>query len=220
MSQPPRGTAVLASGGIESSVLLHHVADEGEPVQPVFVRQGFPWERTEVRWLDTFLDASRRPEFLPLDVLVLPLADLYPDDHFGRTGEIPPAGTPDEEFYLPGRNVTLLGKAGVFAATRGLSAIALGPLGSNPFPDATPSFFSKMEELLSEGLDHPLRIRAPFLAFGKADVLRLGKELPLELTFSCMAPSGERHCGLCGKCEERQKAFRAAGLPDRTDYAG
>ena len=219
MSDTPRGTAVLASGGVESAVLLHHIADDGDPVLPVFVRQGFPWERVELARLEGFLEATHRPEILPLEVLVLPLADLYPDDHFGVTGEIPPAGRPDEEFYLPGRNVTLLGKTAVLAAARNLAAIALGPLGSNPFPDATPSFFRKMEEALAEGLDHPFRIRAPFLDLRKEDVLRLGRDLPLELSFSCMSPEGDRHCGRCGKCWERREAFRASGLADRTDYA-
>ena len=219
MSRELRGTAVLASGGVESAVLLHHVADEGGRVQPVYVRQGFPWERTEVSWLSRFLDATRRRELLPLEILVLPLADLYPEDHFARTGKIPPAGRPDEEFYLPGRNVTILGKTGVLAATLGLAEIALGPLGTNPFPDATPDFFARMGAALTAGLDHPVRIRAPFLAFEKNDVLRLGKDLPLELTFSCMSPIDDRHCGHCGKCFERQEAFSAAGLADRTDYA-
>jgi 7-cyano-7-deazaguanine synthase len=98
--------------------------------------------------------------------------------------------------------------------------VALGPLRSNPFPDATPEFFRRMEDALSLGLDHRLRIRAPFLAFSKPDILRLGRNLPLDETFSCMAPADGRHCGVCGKCEERRIAFRAAGVPDRTDYAG
>ena len=132
---------------------------------------------------------------------------------------MPEAGTPDEDCYLPGRNVTLLAKAGAYAASRGLSEIVLGPLKSNPFPDATPSFFRRMAGTLSEGLGHPVGIRAPFLALTKPEILLLGRGLPLEATFSCMEPAGETHCGRCAKCGERRQAFRAAGLPDPTDYA-
>jgi 7-cyano-7-deazaguanine synthase len=224
MSDSPRaigkgGIAVLSSGGVDSAVLLHHLADTGEPIHPVFVRQGFRWERAEVLWLERFLEQAPRPEFRPLEVLVLPLADLYPEDHFGRAGEVPLAGEPDEECYLPGRNVTVLAKAGVFAAVRNLRAVALGPLKSNPFPDATPGFFRRMARVLTEGLDHPLEILAPLLAFTKEEVLLLGKRLPLQLTFSCMEPAGELHCGRCAKCGERRQAFRASGLPDPTRYA-
>lgn len=219
MVENPKGIAVLASGGVDSAVLLHHLADAGVAVQPVFVRQGFRWERVELLWLERFLEAEPRPEFRPVEVLVMPLADLYPEDHFGRQGAVPVAGRPDEECYLPGRNVTVLAKTGVFAALSNLRGIALGSLRSNPFPDATPEFFESMAATLSAGLSHELEISTPLLAFTKPEVILLGKRLPLELTFSCMKPAGERHCGLCAKCEERRQAFRDAGLPDRTDYA-
>lgn len=219
MGTSASGTAVLASGGLDSAILLHHLADEGGPIHPLFVRQGFAWERVEHLWLTRFLAAAPRPELRPAEVLVLPLADLYPESHFGRSGAVPAAGTPDEDCYLPGRNVTLLAKAAFRAADLGLPRIALGSLGSNPFPDATPTFFEKMGEALSLGLDHDLEIRAPFLELRKEEVLRLGRGLPLELTFSCMDPAGESHCGRCAKCHERRTAFRAAGVSDPTPYA-
>ena len=219
MNTSTDGVAVLTSGGVESAVLLHHIADEGVPVTPVYVRQGFRWERTEVHWLEQFLERTTRPEFQPHEVLVLPLADLYPEGHFGLSGPVPVAGTPDEDCYLPGRNVTILAKAGVFATTRGLSSIVLGSLGSNPFSDATPSFFELMAKVISIGLDCPVEIRAPFLALTTQEVLLLGRNLPLETTFSCMEPAGLAHCGVCAKCHERRVAFRGAGLADRTEYA-
>ena len=48
--------------------------------------------------------------------------------------------------------------------------------------------------------------------------MALGAHQPLELTFSCLAPVGEIHCGRCNKCAERQAAFQAVGQPDRTSY--
>ncbi len=214
------GILVLASGGLDSAVLLHHLADEGQDIHPVFVRQGFPWERAELEGLRRFLEESTRPEFRPLEVLVAPLADLLPEEHFARRGPVPAAGTPDEDCYLPGRNVTLLGKAAVRAAALGVGTLALGPLRGNPFPDATPAFLAKMAEALSEGLGRPFRIRAPFLAFTKDEVLLLGRDLPLETTLSCLAPVEGGHCGRCAKCGERREAYRRAGLPDPTRYAG
>jgi 7-cyano-7-deazaguanine synthase len=103
----------------------------------------------------------------------------------------PPAyHTPDEDVYLPGRNVILLGKAGVFCAAARIDRIVLGTLGHNPFPDATPAFRSAMAEALSLGLAHPLRIDAPYADVSKAEVVRRGAALavPFELTLSCMSP--------------------------------
>ena len=52
----------------------------------------------------------------------------------------------------------------------------------------------------------------------KVEVMRLGRGLPLELTFSCIQPREEGHCGRCNKCAERQHAFREAQLSDPTRY--
>jgi 7-cyano-7-deazaguanine synthase len=113
-----------------------------------------------------------------------------------------------------------LSKAAVFCATRNLSRIALGPLAGNPFPDATPEFFSAMARALSLGLDHPIEIATPLVALHKPDVVSLGVKLqvPFALTLSCMNPSQQQHCGLCSKCRERHDAFAAAGLDDPTRY--
>jgi 7-cyano-7-deazaguanine synthase len=61
----------------------------------------------------------------------------------------------------------------------------------------------------------------PFAAMHKADVVRLGVQLgvPLELTLSCMNPTGDQHCGQCSKCRERRDAFAEARVPDPTSYA-
>ena len=76
-----------------------------------------------------------------------------------------------------------------------------------------------MGDALSSGLDHEVRIRAPFAGLTKVDILLMGMELPLSLTFSCIDPVDERHCGVCSKCWERRKAFADARLADTTDYA-
>lgn len=219
MAVSNRRLAALVSGGPDSAVLVHHLADAAAAVHPLFVRQGLRWEETELAWLRRFLAATPRPNVAPLAVVSLPLDDLYPEDHFSRAGVVPLADTPDEDVYLPGRNLTLLAKAGVFAAVRGLDAIALGPLAGNPFPDATPAFLAAMERALSAGLDRPLRVLAPLAAFRKEEVLLLGRDLPLGLTFSCLDPAGDRHCGRCSKCRERRDGFCAARLADPTDYA-
>jgi len=42
----------------------------------------------------------------------------------------------------------------------------------------------------------------------------------MELTLSCMQPSGGKHCGHCSKCRERIEGFRDAGIADPTAYRG
>src|SRR5262249_44502561 len=110
--------------------------------------------------------------------------------HWAVRGAPPSYHTPDEDVYLPGRNIILLGKAGVFCAVASLSRIVLGTLAHNPFPDATDEFPAALARALSLGLAHDIEIAAPFAGTSKADVTRRGLELgvDLTLTLSCMNP--------------------------------
>ncbi|MBI2880202.1 MAG: 7-cyano-7-deazaguanine synthase, partial [Candidatus Tectomicrobia bacterium] len=68
-------------------------------------------------------------------------------------------------------------------------------------------------------LDFQIQIIRPFSGLTKQAVIQMGRDLPLELSFSCINPQGEIHCGACNKCAERRKGFRDAGIEDRTAYA-
>jgi 7-cyano-7-deazaguanine synthase len=152
-------------------------------------------------------------------VLDLPLADLY-QGHWALTGRrVPDAASADDAVYLPGRNALLTIKAALWCRLHGIDQLALAVLASNPFGDAGAAFFDPFEAALRQALGGPVRIVRPFGRLSKRQVMRRGRDLPLELTFSCIAPRGRRHCGKCNKCAERRQAFRMAGLADPTDYA-
>jgi 7-cyano-7-deazaguanine synthase len=214
-------TAVLLSGGLDSAVL---VADEAarEPVHPIYVSVGLAWEPAEREVLTALLAAHPlRSLAKALAALSVDMRDVYAPTHWAVVGRPPAYHTPDEDVYLPGRNIVLLGKAAVYCATLGIERIAIGTLGHNPFPDATPAFRASMGDALSRGLGRPFRIDAPYADLGKADVIKRGVALgvPLHLTLSCMSPVGTRHCGTCSKCRERHDAFLEAGIADPTDYS-
>jgi 7-cyano-7-deazaguanine synthase len=96
--------------------------------------------------------------------------------------------------------------------------VALAPLGSNPFPDATPSFFDGYQDVVNEAIGGKVRVLRPYAGMHKVDVMRRGMDLPLEWTFSCIRPVHGGHCGECNKCAERRGAFTDAGIVDRTEY--
>src|SRR5215467_6740693 len=216
-------TAVLLSGGLDSAVLL---ADEAAHsydvlVQPIYVGAGLAWEAAERATITALLDSEvLRGRTRPLVSLSVDMRDVYAATHWAVTGEAPAYHTPDEDVYLPGRNIILLSKAAVFCAAANIGRIVIGTLDHNPFPDATPEFRASIAQTLSLGLAHPLRIDAPYARSSKADVIRKGIALgvPFQLTLSCMKPAGTRHCGTCSKCRERHDAFADAGVPDPTTY--
>ncbi len=214
---PLTETAVLCSGGLDSVVMLAWAAQRAG-VHPIYVRAGLAWESQELAALRRIVQPSRT--IVPIAVVNFDVGDLYSTSHWAVRGTPPAYDTPDEDVYLPGRNILLLSKAAVLAASRGLKRLVLGPLAGNPFPDATPAFFKAMSLALSLGLAHELSIEAPFATLHKAEVIRLGASLgvPLALTLSCMNPTNGMHCGLCSKCRERRDAFAEAGIEDRTEY--
>lgn len=211
--------AVLSSGGLDSVILTAHLLKQGWTVKPLYLQSGHRWEQAELFWLKQFLKKFNTRKLKPLTVLSMPTSDLY-QNHWSVTGEkVPGVKSRDKEVYLPGKNLLLIAKVSVYCALNQISHLALGPLKTNPFPDARPSFFKSMEQICSKGLDHPLKILTPFLKLTKKEVMKFGKDLPLELTFSCLNPKGIRHCGKCNKCAERKRAFRKAGIQDKTSYA-
>src|SRR5437667_5950001 len=155
-------TAVLLSGGLDSAVL---VADEAtrDEVQPIYVSAGLAWEPAERAIVARVLATppfSRRVR--PLVSLGVDMRDVYPATHWAIEGRPPAYGTPDEDVYLSGRNIVLLGKAGVYCATAQIDRLVLGTLAHNPFPDATPAFRDAMARALTLGLAHPLRHRPAY----------------------------------------------------------
>jgi 7-cyano-7-deazaguanine synthase len=217
MPQPTIG--VLTSGGLDSAILVSHLAAQGEVVQPIYVESGLHWQAAELSGLQQYLKAAANTNLLPLVVLKLPLDDIY-TGHWSLTGQkTPDASTPDEAVYLPGRNLLLSIKPAIWCQLHGIKKLALGVLGSNPFDDASDAFFTALESVLARLGQPRLELVRPLGKLHKREVMLLGRNFPLALSFSCIAPAGNLHCGKCNKCAERKAAFESANLPDGTQYA-
>lgn len=177
------------------------------------------WETVEREYLLRYLDAIRTPSLRDLRVLDEPVRDVY-GSHWSVTGDnVPGADSADDAVFLPGRNVLLLAKPMIWCHLNGVPEIATAPLGTNPFPDATPEFYDNFASIVSCALAGGVRVLRPYAPLRKVDVMRRGEKLPLEHTFSCIRPVRGLHCGACNKCAERQLAFRDANMHDPTRYA-
>lgn len=215
----PLTVGLLASGGLDSCILLSRLVAEGRSVQPFYVRAGLSWESEELRHLKRYLTRVASESLRELVILDLPLADLY-GPHWSVTGDcVPDQATADDAVYLPGRNLLLLIKPAVWCQLHGVGEIALATLAGNPFSDASDDFFAAYEVALNRSAGARIRIVRPFAKLPKREVMRLGRNDPLEETFSCIAPIRGLHCGQCNKCAERKAAFASAEMRDPTHYA-
>ena len=130
--------------------------------------------------------------------------------------------------YVPARNTVLLALALAHAETIGAEDVYVGvnAIDYSGYPDCRPTFLRAFERLAGvatrAGVEgRPLRIRAPLLRLGKADIVRLGTRLgvPYRQTLTCYDPVRGRACGACDACQLRRKGFEDAGVPDPTLYA-
>ena len=218
-ASPPDKTALLLSGGLDSAILLGHLLDHGQSVRPIYVRSGCGWERAERSAVRRFVAALGSAAVEPLVELKMPVVDLY-GDHWSTTNlQVPDGTTPDEAVHLFGRNTLLLVKALLWCQLHEIRHLALATLASNPFADASPEFFEQFAKALQTASAQPIEVLRPFERLSKTDVLEIGKHLPLQLTFSCLAPRNGYHCGQCNKCAERNAALQSLPGGDPTVYA-
>ena len=225
MSSPTHAVALI-SGGLDSMVSAALAREAGHRLLALSVDYG---QRHRVE-----LDAAARVAaalgaerhvVLPLDLRAFGGSALTDDIAVPKDG--PGEGVPVT--YVPARNTIFLSLALGWAEVAGARDIWIGvhSLDYAGYPDCRPEFIGGFEALAelatkagAEG--EPFRIHAPLGRNTKADNVREGVRLgiDLSLTWSCYDPDpGPRHCGLCDACRLRMDGFAEAGVPDPTDYA-
>ncbi len=203
---------VLASGGIDSGLLLEEALATGLEVYPLYIAVGFIWEEAEQFWLQRLLKELSHPHLKSLKLIQTNLRDFFLN-HWAYTGKaVPDFHSPDEAVSLPGRNLFLSTHASLYALSLGISEIWMGLLEGNPFPDASLAFFENFEKACREGLGGDIKIRRPFQESKKAELFDRFPAFPYHLTFSCLKPQGLEHCEDCNKCAERRKFLNHAKI--------
>ena len=85
------------------------------------------------------------------------------------------------------------------------------------YPDNEQEFVARFQALVPYALKpyHQLKFVQPLGALVKHEIVKLGLQLgaPLHLTWSCYS-GGEHHCGECGPCYMRTRAFKMNGVKD------
>ena len=217
-------TLVLLSGGLDSAVLAAHEAQH-DRVRPVYVSVGLAWEAAELAMIDRLLAAPVFANIDPLSRVEFTMRDVYPPSHWAIRGVPPAYDTPDEDVYLTGRNLVLLAKAGVVAATTGAQPDRARSAGGQ-------SLSGRAARILCGDVARALaRARSPDrdrdavsrVAEGRCDSPRRRARRTARVhvvLYAARSTNRDRrcrvHCGLCSKCRERRDAFAAAGVPDPT----
>jgi len=220
---------VLSSGGLDSTTAMAMAADQGFEIFSLSFDYGqrHRYELVAARRVADALKAKKH--------LVVTL-DLRTIGGSALTDDIDvPKGRSQEEMrhdipvtYVPARNTVLLALLLGLAEVLGATDLFIGAtaVDYSGYPDCRPGFLRAFEQLAAvatrAGVEGArFRVHAPLLELGKADIIRRGTELGIDLglTHSCYDPDPTGlACGRCDSCILRRRGFEAAGIPDPTRY--
>lgn len=221
-----RRAVVLLSGGLDSAVTLAVARSAGFEVHALSVDYGQRHARE--------LDSARRVA-----------AQLGAADHrtvsldlraVGGSALTAPTGVPKDRSvaemsssipatYVPARNAILLGIALGYAETLGAFDLYFGAnsLDYAGYPDCRPEFLQAFEALANVATKASVenstrfRVHAPLLQLTKAQIVREGVRLGVDLglTWSCYDPTpAGAPCGRCDACVLRTAGFAEANVRD------
>lgn len=213
-----KGIVVLLSGGIDSATCLAEAAQKTERVIALnmFYGQKHDKEIECARWLADYYKA----EYIELDISnLMQYSDCSLLKH--STKEIEHGSYHEElpDTYVPFRNGLLLSIAASIALSKDCDVVMYGAhkddvIGS-AYPDCSPSFYRDMGAAIYGGTARQVQVSAPYIQCNKAEVVKRGLELnvPYEHTWSCYE-GGDKPCGKCATCIDREKAFEQNGVKD------
>ena len=224
----PRPAVVLLSGGMDSTVLLHHAIKEIRcpEVHALSFNYGQRHSRelacaaaqarlagiSHHRVMDiTFMGALIRQGSALIDG-----GDDVPDLASLSAEDLAQPPT-----YVPNRNMMLLSMAAAYAEAHGMTDVYYGAQAQDEYGywDCTRDFLRRINEVLLLNRRKPVTIHGPFIESSKAEIVARGIRLGVDFaqTWSCYR-GGASACGTCPTCVERLNAFSANNRTDPLAY--
>ncbi len=220
---------LLLSGGIDSTVLLHHAVRNlnCRPVHCLSFGYGqrHAKELDAARWQAKQMDAARHEV---VDISFLGGLLKGGSSLLSGGAKVPALSVISEEerqqpsTYVPNRNMILLSLAAAYAEAQGITDVYYGAqaLDTYGYWDCTPAFLERINHIFALNRKEAVAVHAPLIRLSKQETVQLGAELGVDFghTWTCYR-GGEKACGVCPTCAERLAAFRECGLTDPLLYA-
>jgi len=196
---------LLASGGMDSTVLAYKLANEHKNIVVLFIDYGQHCKETEYK---TLLEVV--PSTFKHNIRIIKVGDVYRESKSRMIIEanLWKDTVVADDLYLPYRNILFISLAAAYAQSMGIKDVYTAFINSNHAKeiDCSMEFFTKLENLLYEY--GSIKINMPFKGLTKTEVAMLGLALkaPIEKTYSCQVNS-TTPCGACPNCVDRLTAM-------------
>lgn len=196
----------LFSGGLDSTVLLYELLNQGAHVHCLLFDYG-QRHKVELR----FAAATCEKLGVEYSRITLP-GELFTRSSLTagkvqRVDELNGGAT-----VVPNRNMVMLSMAASFALSHGGTAVTWAANADDEavYPDCRIEFYKALNSALRICDNRRMEIHAPYLTGGrgKRQIVERGRQLgvPFDETWSCYA-GGEQPCHSCGACKIREAAL-------------
>lgn len=211
MSQQTK-VLLMVSGGPDSATLANFVQKENAPgtqIHAIYLRSGHPSDDQEIQSANQIVQGvGGKLEIIDISPTVTALGAARILIH-------------SEASIMPFGNVIALGVAESYGLRIGASKlyIALHADDADESIEYTDDYMRGLNALFSKANELAPKVEVPFINMRKVDVFKKGIELGTNysVTWSCIRGK-EKHCGECGACRSRRRAFVMAGIADPTSY--
>lgn len=219
---------VLASGGLDSTVLLYKLVRTEGKDQVIALNMYYGQKHVkEMEYLDWTV------KHLGIKKIDLDLAPIFKWDHsctlLEGNGAIPEGEYKNQgtlpSTYVPYRNGLFLSVASSIALQLGCTKVVYGAhmddANRNAYPDCSPAFSEAMARAIFEGSGGKVSLLSPYVVgrFTKKDVVNVGiiqgrmTHEEFEHTWSCYVGK-DKPCCKCATCIDRKRAFEANDIFD------
>ena len=221
---------VLASGGLDSTCLLHKAVKEYGAANVYALNMYYGQKHSKEAYCFMWqLERLNIENYKALDLSKI--FEGYKGCTLLEGGGDVPYGSYAEQLakkpgtvstYVPFRNGLFLSVAASIALQEGCSIIWYGAhaddAAGDAYPDCTPVFIEAMSNAIWEGSGQAINMYGPWAKLNKAGVVAEGiaagmTQEDFQHTWSCYE-GGDKPCGKCGTCIDRKAALEANDLTD------
>lgn len=189
----PKTIVHLISGGLDSTVLLYDLVDQGHFVHAVAIDYG-QVHKQELTFCDEHCNRLR------VKMTTLQIPRLLGSRLTDGSGS----------YVVPNRNASFLCLSCNLASVAQAESVTFGSNldDAEGFPDCRQEFVEAFNRMLrAGGID--VEVCAPYIGKTKQEIVQIGRKLsvPMHRTWSCYI-GGQEPCKKCPACIKRTAAFR------------